>query len=415
MNMGQTLVEKIISRHVGRPVEPDQIVVVPVDWAMVSDTTGPLTIKAFRAMGGERVWNPDRCVMVIDHAAPAPNSRIANLHGLMREFAAEQGCVLVEAGQGICHQVMVERGYVQPGRIVIGADSHTCTYGALGALGTGMGSTDLAGVWLTGKTWLRVPRSLRVVFRGEVRPGVQGKDLILALLARLGIAGATYRSLELDGPALVPLPLADRLTMANMAIEAGAKTGFVHSRGLSIKGLEEPLVPDRDAVYEQTLTLDASRIGPLVSRPHSPDLVCSVEEVGGRPVQYAFIGTCVNGRLEDLRAAARVLKGASVHPGTRLLIGPASRKIFLEALAEGIVETLTRAGATFLPPGCGPCVGTHNGVPGDGETVISTGNRNFVGRMGNPKASIYLASAATVAASARAGRIADPVPYWEQS
>lgn len=411
--MGQTIVEKIISHHAGRDVRPGQIAVVPVDGAMVSDATGPLAIKAFEAMDGQRVRNPKQCILVIDHATPAPNSRIANLHSLMRDFAKQHGCVLVESGEGICHQIMVERGYVQPGQIIIGADSHTCTYGAIGALGTGMGSTDLAGVWLTGKTWLRVPQTQKVMFEGQVCPGVHGKDLVLAVLGHTGIAGATYQVLEFGGPAIAVLSLADRLTMANMAIEAGCKTGFVHPEGLTLEGSQEPVGPDPDADYHRTITLDASQIDPMVSRPHSPDQVSPVTDVAGQPVQYAFIGTCVNGRLEDLQAAATVLKGAAVHPETRLIIGPASRKVLLDAVVDGTADTLIRAGATFIPPGCGPCVGTHNGVPGDGETVISTGNRNFVGRMGNPKASIYLASAVTVAASARAGKITDPRQYIE--
>ncbi len=411
--MGQTIVEKIISRHAGRRVEPDEIVVVAVDGSLASDTTAPLAIKAFEAMGGSSVRNPERCVLVIDHAAPAPDSRTANLHSLMRDFAREQGCVLIEAGQGICHQVMVEEDLVRPGEIIIGADSHTCTYGAVGALGTGMGSTDLAGVWLTGKIWLRVPRSRRVIFEGEIAPGVQGKDLILAVLARTGIAGATYQSVEFSGPALVGLSLADRLTIANMAVEAGAKTGFVDPAGLDPVLADRMDRPDPGAEYEAVTVFDASRIAPQVSRPHSPDQAVPVTELEGREIHYGFIGTCVNGRLEDLQVAARILRGTAIAPGTRLIIAPASRRVFLEALADGTVETLTRAGASFVPPGCGPCVGTHNGVPGDGEVVISSGNRNFVGRMGNPKASVYLASAATVAASVRTGRITDPRRYWD--
>ncbi len=409
--MGQTIVEKIISRHAGRRVEADEIVVVPVDGSLASDTTAPLAIRAFQAMGGVSLRHPERCVLVIDHAAPAPNSRIANLHALMRRFAREQGCVLVEAGEGICHQVMIEQGLVQPGEIIIGADSHTCTYGALGALGTGMGSTDLAGVWLTGKTWLRVPRSSRVVFQGEPCPGLQGKDLILAALARMGIAGATYQCLEFSGPALSGFSLADRLSIANMVIEAGGKAGFVTAEGLDPELARRMDQPDSGAAYEFTTVLDVSRLDPQVSPPHSPDQAVPVGELEGREIHYAFLGTCANGRWEDLRLAARILGGAGVAPGTRLIIAPASRRTFLKALADGTVETLSRAGAGFIPPGCGPCVGTHNGVPADGEVVISSGNRNFLGRMGNPRASVYLASAATVAASARAGRISDPRRY----
>ncbi|MEJ2478177.1 MAG: aconitase family protein [Desulfobacterales bacterium] len=279
----------------------------------------------------------------------------------MRDFARRQGCQLVEAGEGICHQVLVEKRFVRPNQIIIGADSHTCTYGALGTMGVGMGSTDLAGVWLTGKTWLKVPRTKRIVIDGKIPSGVQGKDIILAVLGCIGIAGATYKSLEFSGTATAALHLADRMTMANMAIEAG--------------------------------------------------LASPVEEEEGRPVQVAFLGTCVNGRLDDLRTAARILKGTTVHPDVRLIVSPASRRVFLDAVKDGTVKTLTEAGATFIPPGCGPCVGTHNGVPGDGEVVISSGNRNFLGRMGNPRAVIYLASPATVAASARAGKITDPRQY----
>jgi 3-isopropylmalate/(R)-2-methylmalate dehydratase large subunit len=409
--MGQTIVEKIISSHAGRRVKPHEIVVAPVDGVMASDSTAPLAIKAFEAMGGKAVRNPSRCVLVIDHAAPAPNSRIANLHCLMREFARQQGCLLVESGEGICHQVMVERELARPGEIIIGADSHTCTYGAIGALGIGMGSTDLAAVWLTGKTWLRVPLSQKVVFEGRAPSGVQGKDLILSVLARTGIAGATYQSLEFGGPGIAGLSLANRLTLANMAIEAGAKAGFVHPEGLSLADSSKMVRPDPDAEYSQTMVLDSEKITPMISRPHSPDQAVPVEQAQGQPVQYAFIGTCVNGRLEDLQVAAQILKQAKVHSETRLVIGPASRQVFLDAVQDGTVAVLTRAGATFIPPGCGPCVGTHNGVPGDGEVVISSGNRNFVGRMGNPTASVYLASAATVAASARSGKIADPRQY----
>lgn len=407
--MGQTLSEKIISAHAGRPVAAGDLVVARVDCAMASDTTAPLAIRAFEEMGGNRLWDPARCVLVIDHAAPAPNERIAGLHAMMREFAARQGCVLFESGEGICHQLMVERRVVRPGDLVIGADSHTCTYGALGALGAGVGSTDLAAVFLTGKTWLRVPQTIKVEVTGRLRPGVCGKDLILRVLQETGIAGATYMAMEFCGEAVARLSLAQRMTVANMAIEAGAKTGFVHPAGLGLPYPASMLLPDPDAAYVRTIRLVGEALGPMLSRPHSPDHVVPVDEGAGEKVNLAFIGTCVNGRLEDLRTAARILKGGHLHPGVRLLIGPASREVFLEAVRDGTVETLTAAGATFIPPGCGPCVGTHNGVPGDGETVISTGNRNFRGRMGNPKARIYLASPATVAASALAGRIANPL------
>lgn len=413
--MGRTLAEQIIAAHASRPVAPGDLVVAAVDAAMASDTTAPLAIRAFEAMGGRTPCAPQRTVFVIDHAAPAPNERIANLHGMMRAFARSHGVHLFDAGEGICHQLMVEHGFVRPGGLVVGADSHTCTYGALGAMGVGVGSTDFAAVMRTGKIWLRVPASIRVTVAGALAPGVSGKDLILAVLARLGTDGATYRALEIGGPAVAALPLSDRLTLANMAIEAGAKTGFVETAGLALPADFPPAPqPDPDAVYERTIALDAARLGPLVSRPHAPDAARPVDELVGRPIDAAFIGTCVNGRIEDLRIAARVLAGRRVHPRTRLLVAPASRRVLLAALADGTAQALVAAGAVLLPPGCGPCVGTHNGVPGDGEAVISTGNRNFKGRMGNPRAEIYLASPATVAASAAAGAIADPRPCFAE-
>jgi 3-isopropylmalate/(R)-2-methylmalate dehydratase large subunit len=409
--MGQTLAEKIISAHAGRAVHADELVIVDVDAAMASDTTAPLAIKAFEEMGGKRVWNEDRAYLVIDHAAPAPNEKIGNLHELMRRFAREQGCVLYDVGDGICHQLMVERGHVRPGELFLGADSHTCSYGALGAFATGVGSTDLAAVWLTGKTWLKVPRTIRVEVTGRLRPGVSAKDLTLFLVGQLGIAGATYQAIEFAGEAIRHLSLGGRFTLANMAIEMGAKAGLVHPDGLSLPDAFTPLFPDPDARYARTLTYDAKGLLPVLAAPGSPDDVHELREYEGTKIDYAFIGTCVNGRLEDLRAAATVLGGKRVAPGVRLVVAPASRDVFLSALSDGTVEALTRAGATFIPSGCGPCVGTHNGVPGDGETVISTGNRNFKGRMGNPNARVFLGSPASVAAAALTGRITDPTPY----
>jgi 3-isopropylmalate/(R)-2-methylmalate dehydratase large subunit len=409
--MGQTIVEKIISAHAGKNVYQDEIVIVPVDGAMASDTTGPLTIKAFREMGGKKVWQPDRCFLVIDHAAPAPNERISNLHVMMREFAVEQDCVLFEAGVGICHQLMIENHIVRHGQIFIGADSHSTAYGAVGALGTGVGSTDLAAVLLTGKIWLKVPGSIKIELTGKIPPAIQSKDLILNVIAETGIAGATYQSMEFAGEAVSELSLSSRITMANMMIEAGAKTGFVHPNGLELPYSFAPIFPDPDATYQRTITIAASRMQPMISQPHSPDNVVPVDRVAGKKIDYAFIGTCVNGRLEDLQIAAKILKGVKVHPKTRLAIGPASRQVFLDAVKDGTAAILTEAGATFIPPGCGPCVGTHSGIPGNGETVISAGNRNFKGRMGNPNAFIFLASPATVAASAREGKITNPIKY----
>ena len=409
--MGQTIIEKIISRHVGKDVHRDEIVIAHVDGVMATDTTAPLAIKAFREMGGKKVWDSDKCFFVIDHAAPAPNERIANLHKMMREFALEQGCTLFESGEGICHQLIMEKGIVRPGHIFVGADSHTCTYGALGAFGTGVGSTELGGILLTGKIWLRVPHTLKIELKGSVPSGVQAKDMILYVLGKIGIAGATYQAIEFCGEAVAGLSPAGRMVMANMSVEMGAKAGFVHHEGLRLPYRFRPVAPDQDAFYHQTVTMDLSRMTPMVSLPHSPQNAVPVEEVEGEMIHCGFIGTCTNGRLEDLNAAASVLKERRVHRDVRLLIAPASRQIFLEALGDGTVEILTKAGGVFLPPSCGPCVGTHNGVLGDDEIAISTGNRNFKGRMGNPRAKVFLASPTTVAASAIEGKIVNPLSY----
>jgi 3-isopropylmalate/(R)-2-methylmalate dehydratase large subunit len=411
--MGQTIAEKIVSAHAGRHCRAGDIVVASVDRAMASDTTAPMAIRAFQSMGGDRVRDPSRCVLVIDHAAPAPNERIANLHVMVRDFAADQGCVLFEAGRGICHQLMIERGLAGPGDLVVGADSHTCTYGAVGAMGVGVGATDLAAVLLTGKIWLKTPETIKIRVEGRLPAAVSGKDLILAVIGRLGVAGATYMSMEFHGDAVRSLTLADRAAVANMMVEAGAKTGFIPPGGPPDDAASSVVRPDPDAVYASELTMDADRLTPMISRPDSPDNAVAVGQEAGRPIRVGFIGTCVNGRLEDLQIAARILAGRRVAPGVRLLIGPASDRVMAAAAADGTVEKLIEAGGVFLPPGCGPCVGTHNGVPGDGETVISSANRNFRGRMGNPRAHIYLASPATVAASVLEGQVADPAGYLE--
>jgi 3-isopropylmalate/(R)-2-methylmalate dehydratase large subunit len=406
--MGQTIAEKIISRKVGHGVSAQEIVIAPVDGVMATDTTAPMSIRAFQAMGGIKVWDPGRCAFIIDHAAPAPNERIANLHGMMRDFAAEQGFPLYDVGEGICHQVIMERGHIRPGYLFVGADSHTPTGGALNAFACGMGSTDLGAIFLTGKTWLKVPQSIRIICRGRLLAGVHPKDLVLFLTGKLGISGATYLSVEFEGDTFEEMSLAGRMCVANMLAEMGAKTGFIHPRGLKLPYPFEPVIADEDAAYLHTYTFDVSGLRPQIAAPESPDNVESIDRHLGVKIRYAFIGTCGNGRLEDLHAAAEVLKDKKIHPGVRLIIAPASRKVLLEAMLDGTAHTLVAAGATIINPGCGPCVGTHEGVPGDGETVISAANRNFKGRMGNPNAQIYLAAPATVAASALSGEITDP-------
>jgi 3-isopropylmalate/(R)-2-methylmalate dehydratase large subunit len=406
MKRPQTIAEKIISAHCDRPVYADELAIVRVDGAMASDTTAPYTIKAFGEMGGQRVWDPSRVALVIDHAAPAPNETIGNLHQLMRRFAREQGIRLFDVGEGICHQVIMENGYVRPGDIFTGADSHTTHYGCINAFSTGVGATDLAAVWLTGKIWLKVPRTVRIVLRGQLQPGVYAKDVIMHIMGHLGIEGATYQAIEYCGEAVERMSVASRAVLANMAVEMGGKAGLVHPAGLVLDQPYVPTLPDEGAAYSRTLELDVSALRPQVSLPHSPDQVRALEAVRGQKITYAFIGTCTNGRLEDLHAAAEVLRGRQVHPEVRFLVIPASKQVYLQALADGTVEALSRAGATFGVPGCGPCVGSHMGVPGDGEVVVSAANRNFQGRMGNPRAQIYLASPASVAASAVLGRLA---------
>lgn len=416
--MGRTAAEKIISARAGIDARAGDFVVADADLAMIHDTTGPIAIKAFREYGKEKVWDPSKMVIVLDHATPSPNERISNLHVLLREFAAEQGITLFDTGEGVCHQLVVEKGLVLPGGLAVGADSHTCTYGALGVFAFGIGSTDMSGVMLTGKLWLRVPGTMKVLFRGALEEGVSAKDLMLRFIGQIGSDGADYLALSFGGEAVKAMSLSERMTLSNMAIECGAKVGLIapdeetaaHLKALG-KGGGTPAFDDEDAVFEQVVEIDASTVPPQVSLPHSVDSAVAVTEAEGTEVSQVYIGTCTNGRLDDLRIAASILAGKKISANCRLLVCPPSRKIMADAIAEGILLQLVEAGATILPPGCGPCPGTHLGVPGDGENVISTANRNFKGRMGNNKAGVYLASPATCAASALMGRIADPRPY----
>jgi 3-isopropylmalate/(R)-2-methylmalate dehydratase large subunit len=405
---GLTVAEKILSRHAGRPVRAGAFVIADIDGVMATDATAPLAIVAFREMGGQRVWNPGKVSFILDHAAPAPTERVSNLHAMMRVFAREQGCHFYDIGSGICHQLMVENGHVRPGDLFLGADSHTPTYGALNAFACGVGSTDLAGALLTGKTWLKVPETIRINLRGRLPAGVTAKDVALKLIGLIGTEGANYQAVEFAGPAIREMGLSPRMTLANLASEMGAKTGLVDPAGLMLPYDFMATWPDSDATYSAVHDVDVSGLRPQVARPHSPENVSPIDDVLGTRIDAGFIGSCTNARLDDLRAAADILRGRRLAAGVRLIIAPVSRRVFNQALADGTIAALSEAGATFIPPGCGPCVGTHEGVPGDGEVVISTANRNFQGRMGNPNAQIYLASPAVVAASALAGAIADP-------
>ncbi|GAB4490706.1 MAG: 3-isopropylmalate dehydratase large subunit [Anaerolineales bacterium] len=405
--MKLTISEKIISQHAGHTTRAGEIAITRIDGVMATDATAPFAIQAFRQMGGKRLWDSMRVSLVIDHASPAPNETVANLHKLMREFAAEMGCRLYDVGEGICHQLMVENEHVRPGDLFLGADSHTPTYGALNAFGTGVGSTDLAGAMLTGKTWLKVPKTIQITLNGPLQKGVSAKDVVLFLVKQLGSDGANYQAIEFTGETVRNMTLASRMALANMSSEMGAKTGLVDPSGLNLWYPFDPVYPDEGAEYARKQTFDVSHLRPQIAKPHSPENVVPIDEVLGTKIHYAFIGSCTNTRLEDLHAAAQVLKGKKL-TDTRLVIAPASRRIFNQALQDGTIQILSEAGATFITSGCGPCVGSHLGVPGDGEVVLSSTNRNFPGRMGNRKAQVYLASPAVVAASALAGEIAEP-------
>lgn len=413
--MGQTIVEKILSKASGKPAQPGDIVVAKVDQVMAQDGTAPLAIQAFERIGGKRLFDPQRVSLVIDHSAPSPSEGIANLHKLMRGFAAEQGCRIYDVGGGVCHQVMVESGRVGPGCVVVGADSHTCTYGALNAFATGVGSTDLAAALVSGQMWFKVPETIKIVCHGILPPGVYAKDLILFLIGDLTADGATYKAVEYTGPAIAALSQEGRFTVTNMAVEMGAKAGLMEADEKTFAWLAAhggggfaPVAADRDAAYAAVKEYDVRSLEPQVAKPHRVDNAAPLSQVAGLRIDQCFIGTCTNGRLEDLRVAAEILRGRRVHPRVRLIVAPASRRIYLEAMSEGILAALVEAGAAVVTPGCGPCVGTHNGVPADGEVVISTANRNFKGRMGNARAEIYLASPAAVAAAAVAGEVVDP-------
>lgn len=413
--MGKTLAEKILSIKSGSDAHAGNIVIAGVDLVFVQDTTGPLTIRQFQASGFKRLANPQKTIIFIDHAAPSPTATLSNDQLLLRDFARQTGAVMSDIGEGVCHQLVAEK-YARPGDVIVGADSHTVTAGGLGAFATGMGSSDVAVVMGLGKTWFRVPESIRVVVSGKFQKGVFAKDLILDLIGQIGADGATYKSLEFGGAAVDSMPVSERLTIANMAVEAGAKVGLFPSDEKTRAYLDaqgrgddyQPLSPDADAVYERTIKINASKLEPTISQPHTVDYTATVTELKGTKVQQVVIGTCTNGRLEDLKIAAGILKGKKVAPGIRLLVGPASRGILLQAMKAGYIRSLVEAGAVILPPGCGPCLGLHQGVLGDAESCLSTANRNFQGRMGNPKSYIFLASAATAAATALAGEIADP-------
>jgi len=413
--MGLTLAEKILSNNIGREVRAGDFAVFRVNCCLLQDGTGPLAVRQFRKLGFTKVINPQTVVLFIDHAAPSPRAELSNDHILLREFARETGCVLSDVGDGVCHQVMSQY-YTAPGNVLIGSDSHTVTGGALAAFATGMGSTDVAVGMGLGKTWLKVPQTIRVETKNTFKTGVYSKDLILHVIGALGADGATYMSLEFGGEAIDRMSMSERLVLSNMSVEAGAKVGLIASDATTQKYLEQynradkyrEIKPDQDAKYSSTMEIDGAKLEPLVACPHTVDNVKPAREVVGIKVHQVVIGSCTNGRVEDLAIAASIMRGKMRHPDTRLIVVPASRRVFMQAVEAGYISTLLAAGALVMPPGCGSCCGVHGGILGDGEVCLATTNRNFLGRMGNPKSFVYLASPATAAATALKGVITDP-------
>jgi 3-isopropylmalate dehydratase large subunit len=410
-----TLTEEIFSRKVGRTVERGETVVVDVDRVMSHDTTTPLAIQAFRKLSqqnGGRVFDAQRSHIVFDHIIPAATIAAATLHRDIRTFAREQDISILQ--EGICHQVMPERGYVVPGDIIVGADSHTCTYGALGAFATGMGSTDIGVAYATGRAWFRIPPTINVRLNGTLPPGVYTKDVTFEIVRRIGVDGANYRAIEYTGELIEQVSVSERLTLCNMAIEMGGKAGLVAPDATTQEWLrgrtdrEYPMLRPHNPRYESIVEIDASTLQPMIACPPDVNNVVPIESVEHVKIDQVFLGTCTNGRLDDLAIAAGILQGKTIHPETRMVVIPASREVYLEAMRLGYLETFAQAGASVGTPGCGPCIGRHFGVLAPGERALTTMNRNFTGRMGDPTAEIYLGSPAAVAASALTGHITDP-------
>ena len=413
--MGKTIAEKIISEHADSEVSAGDFAVVKVDVCLLQDGTGPLAVQVLRDLGMAKVADPKRTVLFIDHASPSSRSELSNNHVLLRNFARETGAVLSDVGCGICHQIISEE-HVNPGDVLVGSDSHTCTGGALGAFATGMGSTDVGIAMALGKTWLRVPETYKIHVTGQFRDNVYPKDLILYVIGLIGADGATYKALEFCGDTIENMGMSGRMTLCNMAVEAGAKAGLIASDDVTLEFLRENgradkfirIAADDDAVYQRVMEIDASELSPMLACPHTVDNTKAVAEAKGVKIQQVFLGSCTNCRLEDIRIAANILRGKTKHPDVRLLVTPASKKVYLQASKEGLLDILVEAGATISSPGCAVCCGVHEGILADDEVCLSTSNRNFLGRMGNPKSFVYLASPATAAASALTGEITDP-------
>ena len=416
--MGKTLSEKILGKKAGKEVNAGEVVTVAPDYCLSHDNSAAI-IGEFKKLGVARVRAPEKLVIILDHIVPAADEKYAQNHKTIREFVAAQGLPnFFDIQHGVCHQVLSEASFALPGKLIVGSDSHTTTYGAFGAFAAGIGRTEAASIWATDEIWLRVPETLRIEFSGKLPAGVYAKDVILKIIGDHGADRANYEAIEFTGPSAGDFSLASRMVLANMAAEMGAKNGYFEPDEKTLQWVRararadyEIVRSDQEAKYEAVLKYDLSTLEPQIACPHTVDNVKPVRAVEGKPFHQALIGTCTNGRLEDLEVAARILKGKKIHPRVRALVLPASREVYIEAMRKSLLETLSEAGCVILNPGCGPCLGAHQGLLAAGEVVVSTSNRNFRGRMGNRDSEIYLASPATAAASALEGKIADPRRY----
>jgi 3-isopropylmalate/(R)-2-methylmalate dehydratase large subunit len=408
-----TIVEKILSAHAGGDARSGNVVTASIDYALALDSSGPLTLDYYEEMGGKSVFDPSRVLMVLDHYLPCPSQAMSRLQDRVRAFHKKGCCTLFELGEGICHHLLPEKGYTKPGRLIVGADSHTITHGAFNCLGTGLGSSDLAQGMISGSVWLRVPETFRITLAGRLRAGVEAKDLALWIVGHLGAAGATYKALEFTGDGVGTLSVHERMTICNMMAECGAKASIMpcdpvlreHFSGEALNAVE----PDRNAVYEREIVIDLSSLEAQIAKPHNTDNVVPLREVAGTPIHMGVIGTCTNSSLDDFRRALKVMGDRKVVSGFELMLVPATRAIYAQAARSGMLEAFVMKGGYVLPPGCGPCCGSSAGMPSDGENVLSTANRNFIGRMGNVNASIYLGSPSSVAAAAVTGVITHPL------
>ena len=415
--MAMTMAEKILAKASGnKESEAGEIIMANIDVAMTHDLTGPLSVESFEKIGVEKVWDPEKIVIVFDHQVPADSIDAANNHMIMRKFVEEQGIQnFYDVREGVCHQVLPEKGHVVPGEVVVGTDSHTCTHGALGAFATGIGSTDMAMVFATGKLWFKVPETIKFDITGKLQENVFAKDVVLDIIGKMGADGATYKACEFGGETTKEMSISDRMVLCNMAIEMGGKTGLVEPDKKTLKYLEgrssksyEIMKTDKNAASLETMHINVNELEPQIACPHNVDNVKPVSEVEGTHIDQIFLGSCTNGRLSDLRTAARIMKGKEVSKNVRMLVIPASREVYTNAMDEGLLRTFVDSGALVCNPCCGPCLGGHIGLVGPGEVSLSTSNRNFKGRQGSPDAEVYLSSAAVAAASAITGKITDP-------